>query len=101
MQKEEKKYFNEGLDGDTQDFLVGANAYVNGKNFRFATTDKGAVGGLENVLSTRAITHSLPAGTNDCIGAVADEAKNRAIFFNWNSNGNHGIYCYDKGTDTV
>jgi hypothetical protein len=99
MQKQEKKYFNLGIDADTQDFLVEAGSAINGQGFRYATTDKGAVGGLEHVASTRPIANSLPAGTNIDLGSTQDETRQRGLFFNWNSNGEHGIYCYDPATD--
>jgi hypothetical protein len=101
MEKQEKKYFNQGVDGDTQDFVLEQGAAINGQGFRYATTDKGAVGGLEHVASTRQIANVLPAGTNVCIGSTQDESRLRGLYFNWNSNGNHGIYCYDENSDTI
>src|SRR6185312_12555022 len=43
----------------------------------------------------------LPAGTNKCIGGCADDSKKWVVFKNWNSNGNHGIYCYSKEAGTT
>lgn len=101
MQKQEKKYFNEGIDSDTVDILLPAGSSVNGLNLRFATTDKGTVGTLEQIASTREFTMSLPIGTNITIASAEDESRQRGLFFNWNSNGNHGIYCFEKSSSTV
>lgn len=85
------------LDGDSADFRVQPNAYVNMQDFRFGpTSDKGFSEQLESVGSTILIGNGgLPPGTNYCIGTADDFPNRRIIFFIWNSNGNHGIYCYD------
>ena len=44
-------------------------------------------------------TFTLPGGTNECIGAYEDVPNRRIFYFNKNSNGSHGIYCYDADTD--
>jgi hypothetical protein len=49
-------------------------------------------GRAENLLGTRKISYTLPAGTNECIGSYYDATKQRTIWFNWNSNNKHGIY---------
>ena len=36
--------------------------------------------------------NDLPAGTNECIGSFFDQINQRIIWFNYNSNGNNGIY---------
>ena len=50
---------------------------------------------VENIPGNRLITNSLPAGTNQCIGALYDDVKFRVYYFNYNSNGRNGIYYYD------
>lgn len=90
------------LDADSADFRVMQNAYINLKDFRFGpTSDKGFAQQLEAVGGTALITNSLPAGTNYCIGVAQDLPNRRVIFFNWNSNGSHGIYCYTYVTNTI
>lgn len=85
------------LDADSADFRVQQNAYINMQDFRFGpTSDKGFAEQLEAVGGTIIITNDgLPAGQNYCIGVAYEYSKRRAIFFIWNENGNHGIYCYD------
>lgn len=93
----EKKYWTDMLDGDSADFRVQENAYINMQDFRFGpTSDKGFAEQLESVGSTILIGNGgLPPGTNYCIGSADDFPNRRVIFFVWNSSGNHGIYCYD------
>lgn len=44
--------------------------------------------------TTAIVNEDLPAGTNECIGAFYDDIKQRIFYFNYNSNGDHGIYQY-------
>lgn len=37
----------------------------------------------------------LPAGNNVCLGSRKNESGNFLVFFNWNSNGESGIYMYN------
>lgn len=93
----EKKYWIDMLDGDSADFRVQENAYINMQDFRFGpTSDKGFAEQLESVGSTILLPNPvLPTGTNYCIGTADDFPKRRVIYFVWNSNGNHGIFCFD------
>lgn len=96
-----KKYFNKLLDGDSAEFIVDPNSYINARNFRFGSTDKGGMGYGENIYGNTLISNTLPVGTNTTIGGVTDEEKSRIIYFNHNSAGTHGIYCFDKDSATV
>lgn len=96
----EKKIFTELLDADTAPHLVGAQSFINGMNLRFGTTDDGYTGFFEGIKGNTEIDVTLPAGTNICIGACTDDTNQYAIFFNHNSNGDHGIYLYDVLNDT-
>lgn len=91
-----RKIFSEGLNADDDFSIIGKGQWVNASNVRTFTTDNGATGRVENINGNALLSNTFPAGTNKCIGGVADETKKRIIFFNWNSNGNHGIYAYDK-----
>lgn len=94
----EKKYWTDMLDGDSADFRVMQNAYINLKDFRFGpTSDQGFAEQLESVGGTQLIANAnLPVGgTTYCIGTAEDYPNRRIVFFLWNSLGNHGIYCYD------
>lgn len=85
------------LDGDSADFRVMQNAYINMHDFRFGpSSDKGYAEQLESVGSTLLIPNTgLPAGTNYCIGTADDFPNRRVVYFTWNSNGDHAIYCFD------
>jgi hypothetical protein len=92
----EKKYWIDMLDADSADFRVQQNAYINMEDFRFGpTSDKGFAEQLESVGGTALVQSiTLPAGTNYCIGTAQDYPNRRVVYFIWNSNGSHGIYCY-------
>lgn len=55
----------------------------------------------QNILGNREIANTLPAGVNSCIGDYYDELNARLFYFNYNSNGNHGIYMYDIATEVI
>lgn len=56
----------------------------------------------EGIQGTNLIANPyLPSGTNECIGGFYDELKQRIFWFNYNSNGNHGIYQYTISTQAV
>jgi hypothetical protein len=59
-------------------------------------------GVAENLLGTTEIVNSyLPSsGTNVIIGGIYDEVKKRIIYFNSNSNNNHGIYIFNTINNT-
>lgn len=69
------------------------------RNIRFT----GGASGLtaENIKGNVIVSNSLPSGTNECIGAFFDQVKQRIIWFNYNSNGNNGIYSYSVQSETV
>ncbi len=96
MLSSHRKIFSEGLNADDDFSVIGKGQYVNGSNLRTFTTNSGATGRVEVVGGTASIFDTLPTGTNQCIGAIADENRKRIIFFNYNSSGDHGIYAYDK-----
>ncbi len=58
-------------------------------------------GRFENVPGTRQIAHTLPAGTNVCIGGFYDELRKRIVYFLYNSNTNHQISLFDIETETI
>lgn len=55
----------------------------------------------QSVPGNRLISNTLPAGTNSCIGHYYDQLNNRIFYFNYNSNGNNGIYIYNTVAKTV
>ncbi len=57
---------------------------------------------FETVQGTNLIPNPyLPAGSNECIGAFYDDLKQRIFWFNYNSNGSHGIYQYLISTQSI
>ncbi len=101
-----------GLNTDDAEYLLDPKEYLGGLNIRFATSEKGQVGKISNIEGTTEktetisdlgarITFTLPAGTNEVIGAYEDTNNRRIMWFNWNSSGAHGIYCYDFDTDLI
>lgn len=100
-----KKIFLNGINQDDSYALVDKADYLNAVNMRFASSENGKAGELSkiegNVLKNAMIggTLTLPGGTNECIGAYEDVPGRRIFYFNKNSNGSHGIYCYDADTD--
>lgn len=96
-----RKVFNEGLNADDDFSVIGKGQWVNASGIRTFTTDKGATGRVEAVNGTAVVFNTLPINDNHTIGAVADEARKRILFFNWNENDDHAIYCYDKLADTT
>lgn len=86
-----RKLFTEGINNDDSLRLLGEKEYLNLINGRIGYSNKNFR--IENVKGTTLISNTLPSGTNKTIGTAKDEARNRMIYFNHNSNGNHGIYC--------
>lgn len=87
-----------GMDTDTAEEELPSNKYRYAKNFYIGSTQTGNLGYGENILGNTLVAMSLPAGTNFCIGALADNIGNRIIFCNYNSGGFHGIYQLDLFT---
>ncbi len=108
-----KKIFVGGVNNDDATFVMDTKQYLGCLNMRFASSRMGVAGELQNVEGAREIElittdssgdpveWTLPAGTNETIGSIEDAVRQKVIFFNKNSNGDHGIYCYDIVTGYV
>lgn len=100
-----KKILIKGINQDDSYPFLDTGEYLHALNMRFATTENGKVGqhsNIEgNVIKNNAGAFTLPAGQNTTIGAFEDTPNRRVFFFNKNSNGSHGVYCYDADDDTV
>lgn len=95
------RIFNKGLDGDTDFSKAEPGTWVNAECLRVFSTDTGAVNRVESIGGNLALTNPyLPAGTNITIGGVNDDAGERLFYSNWNSNGDHAIYCYSRLDNT-
>lgn len=95
-----RKHLYGGLNADDDFEFVGENQWINSSGIRILSTDKGATAKVESVGGTTMLFNSLPAGTNYCMGGCVDERYGLLLWFNYNSNGNHGIYAYRPSTST-
>lgn len=100
-----KKLLIGGINADDSHLIIDTKDYLNALNFRFATSENGNVGEGSNVEGTtvknNGSAYLLPDGNNETIGAYEDRINRRLFFFNKNSNGDHGIYCYHLDDDYV
>ena len=93
---EVKKTLLGGMNADDTPQLIGDDEYLQLQNGRVAISEDGRNLRVENLYGTTLLNSGLlPDGTNQCIGTAVDTARRRLIYFNWNSNGNHGVYAYD------
>jgi len=85
------KRFSGVLNTDDDAYSVLSPQHVHSKNIRFVGGQQGLT--AQNIKGNYLISNSsLPAGTNECVGAFFDSVKQRIIWANYNSNGNHGWY---------
>lgn len=96
-----KKIFTGGINQDDAHILLKENEYLNALNIRVVTAADGKVGFVSTIEGNTAKPLTLPEGVNETIGVCEDSRKLRVYFFNKNSLGNHGIYCYDSPTNTA
>lgn len=75
--------------------------HIDAMNLRFFGGQNGLT--AENVKGNYIIPNaSLPDnGTNICIGSYFDQVNQLIYFFNYNSQGNHGIYKLEVNTETI
>lgn len=90
------------MDGDTSVRLLDDESCLNIMNGRMAVTEYGRMGRIESTPGTTSIPQEVfpPYGVHQTIGAVPDNARNRILFFNYNSFSFHGIYCLDYSDTT-
>jgi len=94
------KRFAGVLNTDDDNYTIMSPQHSHAKNLRFVGGQQGLT--AQNIKGNYLISNSsLPAGTNECIGVFFDSVKQRIIWFNYNSNGNHGIYQLDVQTSLV
>lgn len=88
--------FTGSLDLDSDEKEIAPGDYIYALNLR--NTD----GVARNIRGSKHINNSyLPAGRNKCIGSFPQDEEQRIIYFNWNSNEQHGIYAYYPLDDTI
>ena len=83
-------------DSDAKVIKSEDGSYRYALNSRSGSVDDGTQGIFENIRGNILIPNdTLPSsGTNKCIGCKEDIRNNRLFFFNWNSEGRHGVYVY-------
>lgn len=100
-----KKILNGGMNADDADVLMQKNEYICGLNISINNPtqySRGRAGEVSTIYGNYlAGNYTMPAGRNVTIGACEDKKNGRVVWFNWNSNDNHGIYCYVKSNNTV
>lgn len=77
------------------------NPVVDALNKHYFTSEDSDGERAQNVRGNALKANSLPSGTNVCIGSYEDKLNNELIFWNYNSNGSHGVYAYSPETDTI
>jgi len=77
------------------------NPVIDGLNKHYYTSESGSSLRAENVKGNVLKSNSLPSGSNVCIGTYEDQLNNRLVFWNYNSNGDHGVYAYSPETDSI
>lgn len=96
-----KKIFTGGINSDDDARLIDDDAYLNLIDGRMAISGNGRNKRLENIKGTTLLDNNLlPVGNNFCIGTAVDRARGWVLRFNWNSEGEHGIYAHEKSTGT-
>lgn len=99
----EKRNFSGGQNSDLSERLLPDTDSLNLMNGRVGVTKYGRLGRLENVAGSTLISQSVypPYGKSQTIGSACDLENMRLLFFNYNTFGDHGIYCYDPLTNIV
>lgn len=92
-----KKVILTGIDGDNSLRVIEPTSALNLMNGRVSVSANGRDKRVENVPGTELVSQSVrpPYGYDITIGSALDPATSRIIFCNWNSVGDHGIYCLD------
>ena len=95
------KRFSGVMNHDDLPENVAAPQHMDAMNLRFYGGPNGL--SAENVKGNYIIPNaSLPsAGTNICIGSYFDQVNQLIYFFNYNSNGNNGIYKLNVNSEVV
>jgi hypothetical protein len=91
--------FTDAVDTDTADQHIKQTAVRSLTNMRVFGSGKRGV--ATSIMGNTSVANNLPTGVNKCIGYASDEANGKLYFFNWNSNGSHGIYFYNINSNTI
>jgi hypothetical protein len=94
----EQKQFSGILNLDDNNDVLPSSHHKDAINIIFK--GNGTNMNAENLPGTRLVSNTLPSGTNQTIGTHYDSLNNRIFYFNFNSNGTHGIYIYNTQAST-
>jgi hypothetical protein len=99
----EKRSFGGGMDGDTNARDLPDNVMLNCMNARMSVSKYGRNLRLENTPGTTQVSQQVfpPYGTSQTIGTAIDLEEMRLLFFNYNTVGDHGIYCFDPAANNA
>lgn len=97
----DKKIFTGGINADDDLKMLQPDQFLNAENIRMASNWDGKGLRFEGVPSPILTYYYYPIGDNFCIGSAVDYSRQRLIWFNKNSNGEDGIYCYDLNAETT
>ena len=93
---------NKGMNKDVSPLYVDSakGEVIHRKNCRVYSSDGSRLGKNVSIKGMLQVSAGLPSGTNKIIGYVEDKERDSGVFFNYNSNGNDGIYVFD-GTNVI
>ena len=76
------------LNKDDDDRLIKKVEMTDAQNVRVSSDEQGNGLVVKNAYGNEAVTliDALPAGTNEVVGAIADEQAGEIFYFIWNSN---------------
>jgi hypothetical protein len=99
----EKHFWQNGMNGDDNPRLLDSSSSLNIMNARMAVSEHGRNLRLENIPGTTLVPNLIrpPYGQDQTIGTAQDDDNGRLIFFNYNTFGDHGIYCYDPSLNRI
>jgi hypothetical protein len=91
------------LNKDDDERLIKKVEMTDAQNIRISSEADGDGLVIKNAYGNEAVllVNDMPAGTNEVIGAVADEQSGEIFYFVWNSSGNHSIYRYTTALNTA
>jgi len=91
------------LNKDDDDRLIKKVEMTDAQNIRISSEADGNGLVIKNAYGNEAVflVDDMPSGTNEVVGAVADEQAGEIFYFVWNGSGNHSIYRYTTALNTA
>jgi len=95
--------FESGVDSDSAEF---GKKGIKPSFARFVINARIFEDGFKGVVklpngNTQIVNSLIPVGQNQALGWGSNEERSKFYWFNWNSNGYHGIYCYDDTNQSI